>query len=68
MTFGCGSRPALDRSFDSSGAASGFAEAGIQSGGGGADIPTAPEWALILLGAILLWQMAIQGQSWSCTP
>ena len=55
-----GNNVALDRSFDSSGAASGYTESGIQPGGGSTssdDIPTAPEWALILLGTILLWQV-----------
>ncbi len=52
---------ALDRSFDSSGAPAGFAESGVQPagpGGGDADIPTLPEWGLILLGSVLLLQMA----------
>ncbi|NJN00219.1 MAG: hypothetical protein HC793_00600 [Aquincola sp.] len=54
----------LDRSFDTSGAPSGYSEAGVQPGTGGGsqtsdeDIPTAPEWAMIILGCVLLWQLA----------
>jgi RHS repeat-associated protein len=54
-----GNNVVLDRAFDSSGAPNGLVEIGLTTGGGGNDgeVPTAPEWALILLAAILLWQM-----------
>jgi hypothetical protein len=50
----------LDRSFDSSGAPAGQVETGVQPPGGSVteDIPTAPEWALIVLGLVLAWQLA----------
>jgi RHS repeat-associated protein len=49
-----------DRGFDSSGAAAGQVETGVQPPGGSVteDIPTAPEWALIILGLVLVWQLA----------
>jgi RHS repeat-associated protein len=49
-----------DRGFDSSGAPAGQVESGVQPPGDNSaeDIPTAPEWALIILGLVLVWQLA----------
>ncbi len=57
-----GNNVSLNRQFDSSGAISAEAETGINTGGGGSggtvEAPTAPEWAMILLGSWLAWQAA----------